>query len=559
MMSMVSRIPQIKSWWFAMLWLITICGIIMGLWLLVPTEYQILKLSAIASLMLLVVLPLQTINMPQLPRWLYILIGIVIAVGALVVFVGRVPAPLNYDEGFVAIWANDFYATGNPILPTHTIQTPYYSLYPLGVLLTTLGTSFVNARLSATLLAILSLVPLYFLVVRHFGKSATLFVLVYGVIIAIQQSYVRMDALAPLSIALGMLCFDRANGRFSWYVLSGLFFTSAIESHPLAVVYGLALGIICTLQYIQHIWQRKGFKFSPFWGVLFGAILCLGIYFGIRTLGAGISVETYLQRMDVAFQAEEAIGENMPFPQRVPDIMRLSFEVFINTYPLNFFIITLAMLLVRQIPKIQLWLGVLILGNLVSAFINPKHSFAGYYIVHSLPIVLFLLAGMTHYLQQRLRLFASIALMIVALSFTLAVFIKQMNGFIGEFDFLAQRQLEFGQEIGELLPPEVETVIGWETFYWELHDRQFILSYLFFPSRVGDASVEDVLAQYNLPTPQAIILNRWQDTHLQNLVDYINQHDFELVKCFNTDAIPYLVRLYVLPDILPFTRNIDCP
>jgi hypothetical protein len=544
------KTKQITSPLLAVLWILLLGIIISVVWLF-GYNNEIISLSIITSVLFLGLIPLKNLKTPTIPTWFYGFMALIVVGASIVLFLGRVPVPPNYDEALLAIWANDFYKTGNPILSTHTIQTPYYSLYPLGVLLTTLGTSFVNARLSATLLTILSLVPLYFLLVRHFGKSATLFVLVYGVIIAIQQSYFRMDVLVPLSVAIGMLCYNRANGRLGMYILSGFAFASALEAHPIAVGYGVALGLVCSVQYIQQILQGKGWKFNPFWGVLIGGILFMLVYFAIRTLGAGISLNEYILRLNSAFQAEETIGQNLPFTERFPMILFGSFYVFMTTFPLNFLIVSAGMVLSRRIPKLQLWLVVLVVGNIVGALINPKHSIASYayYTLHSLPIVLFILAGITQYVMKSLKSFAYLTLMFWVILFSWVVMYRQ------QFDYNGTEQIQLGYEINNLLPPEVNTVMGWETYYWGLEKRQFYMSSSFVSQNY---TVQERLNLLNLESPQAIILTYDLDNRFGAFANYLAQNNFERVQCYEIRTMDLTAELYVLPTILPDIRDEGC-
>jgi hypothetical protein len=545
------KTKQITSPLLAILWVILILGSISVIWLF-GYDNQLLTLIPIGLLLVVLILPLQTIKFPKLPSWVYIIVAVSIVGLTLFMFVGLVPAPLNYDEALLAIWSNYFFKTGDPLLPGYFVQTPYYALYPMGALLTTLGITFTNARIVVIFLALLSLPFVYSLVNRHFGKAAGLFTIIYGVIVIVNQSYYRVDSLAPLGIAIGMYCYDRANGRLGWYILSGFAFAITIEAHPLAVVYGVALGIILTFQYLKQIQTEKKWAFNPFWGLLVGGVFFILIYFLSRTIGADISLSEYLARSNSAFQKELATGQDIPFPDRVPIIFISAIFVFIVTSPLNALIISVGLVTSKRNPKLRLWIAVLVIGNILSALINPKHSVASYtyYMLHSLPIVLFILAGVTEYMLNRFKLFASVSLMLVIILFTWVVMYRQQFGYNGT------EQIELGYEINTFLPPEVDVILGWETYYWGLSSRQFYMNDDF---RRTIYTVQERLNILNLETFEAVIVTYGLDDNFKIIQDYLIEKRFERVQCYEIPTMNLTAELYVLPTILPDIRNEGCP
>jgi hypothetical protein len=96
-----------------------------------------------------------------------------------------------------------------------------------------------------------------------------------------------------------------------------------------------------------------------------------------------------------------------------------------------------------------------------------------------------------------------------------------------QFVYNGTEQIELGHEINDLLPPEVNTVMGWETYYWGLAQRQFHMSSTFVNQNY---TVQERLNLLNLESPQAIILTYDLDNRFGAFATYIVQNNFERVQ-----------------------------
>jgi hypothetical protein len=547
---------QIKSYVKATVWVSVLAIITFTAWLSISDESGLFRLFLIFSIVYWGIYPLQTTSTPRISSWVYVLVGVSVCIAIVVIYIGRVPAPPIFDEPLLGRWAVYFFRTGNSVFPTHLVQTSSLLLYPMGAILNTLGITYLNARLTALILILMSLPFIYLVIQRYFGRTIALFAMLYGILLALQQSFFRVDALIPLYIAIGIACYEHAKGRFIWYALSGFAFASTLEAHLLGVVYGVGLGLICTYDYARQIIQKRQFMHAPFWGLLSGGIVFVVFYFLARWVLFDISLQDNLERIQYAYQYEQNFIKDFSFPDRVPIIFVAGFLLFVAYYPLNFLVISTSLALYGQLKKIQLWLGVLVLGIIIQSFINPKDAYS-YYYVHMFPLLLITFAGLFDFIRQQFSTFASVSLMAGCIIFSIFLIQEQTT-------YNSHRELiDIGSEINTLLPPEAKTVLGWEIYYWGLHERDFYFSYAFMRSHtitVDDPPpVKVILEQYNIPPADAIILTSGKDDTLGNFLTYIQENQFERAQCFDAPTPNREVILYVRPDLITDVRNVDCP
>jgi hypothetical protein len=547
---------QIRSSWGGILW-VGLFGIaILWSWFNISDDSRLFRLFVMISLIYFMVLPLQQTPMFQLPIWVYGIGAFAICIMVIVLYLGKVPPAPIFDEALVARWAVQFFRTGDATLYTHFINMPYISLYPMGALLNTFGITFINARLIALFIILLCLPFMYVIIQRLFGQKIAFFTMTYGVLLSFQLSYFRPDLLIPLSIAIGIVYYDHARGRFWWYVISGFAFASTLEAHVLGLVYGVALGIILTYQYARTLINTcKFFWYKPFWGLLIGGILFVGVFFAIRIFVLGISIPEYFENSSIVYAFEQNLFKEFTFAERVPIIFGQNIMLLAIHHPLNFIIILLGLFLSTRLPKIRLWLGVVVIGWILFAFLNPKFSYL-YYYVHTLPLVLLIFAGLLDYLEHRISKFASIAVMFISLAFTIA-WIDYQTLYQNSQDLIVA-----GLDMNEILPEKTQTIIGWEIYYWGFHERDFIFTYAFqgqeFLTPGDEPPVDDVLQRFNLPPTDAIILTQGRDDTLINLLNYIQENNFERAKCYDAPQMNTSAELYVRPNLIPNIRDVDC-
>jgi hypothetical protein len=555
--------PQILSSQIQRLSIALLWGSLFGLGIVIaqttiPSESGLFRLFILFSFAYFCIYPFQLIRSLNIPFAFYVALTLLICGIAIFVYVGKSPVPIMYDEPTLARWAVHFARTNDPVLLTHYIETPYIVLYPMGVVLDTLGVTYTNSRITALLFVLLSLPFVYVLISRYFGRNYALFAVIYGVFLALQQSYFRMDVIIPLCIVIGMACYEHAQGRFWWYVLSGFAFAATLEAHLLGLVYGLALGLILTIQYIHTLIKtRKFFWYTPFWGLLIGGILLIVFYLGVRIVVLGISLPDFIQRLQFAYVIEESFA-NSPFPARIFVVLAQSFIGFVNAFPFNFFVVFGGLVFYKHLPKLQLWLQVLVIGVILYSLINPKTNYT-YYYIHALPIILFIMAGFLSYITEKFSAIASAILISFSLLFMLVILQDQamQSG--------SREIIEISYEINDILPSNTGTIMGWEIYYWGLQDRNFIFTFSYLLQDGAytiagiEPTIEDTIARFNLPPMEAIILTRGLDDLLDNPRLYMQENNFVRARCFVASKVNIVVELYVAPHLLPNMKDENCP
>jgi hypothetical protein len=549
---------QIQSHSIALLW-----GGLFGVGVVItqttiPNASGLFRLFMLFSLAYFCIYPLQLIHSLKIPFVFYVALSLLICGVAIFVYVGKSPVPIMYDEPTLARWAVHFARTNDPVLPTHPVSTPYIALYPLGVVLNTLGVTYTNSRITVLLFVLLSLPFVYVLINRYFGRNYALFAVVYGVFLALQQSYFRVDVVIPLCIVIGMACYEHAQGRFWWYVLSGFAFAATLEAHLLGLVYGLALGLLLTFQYARTLIKtRKFFWYTPFWGLLIGGILLVVFYFGVRVIVLGISLPDFIQRLEFAYVVEQSFS-NSPFPARIFIVFAQSFIGFVNAFPFNFFVVFGSILFYKHLPKLQIWLQLLVISVILYAFINPKTNYT-YYYIHALPIILFIMAGFLSYITEKFSAIACAILISFSLVFMVGILQDQAT------QSGSREIIEISYEINDVLPTNTGTIMGWETYYWGLQDRNFIFtfSYLLQDGAYTIAGIEpiieDTIARFNLPPMEAIIITKGLDDLLVNPRLFMQENNFVRARCFTASKVNIVVELYVAPHLLPNMKDENCP
>jgi hypothetical protein len=498
----------------------------------------------------------------------WVLAGLVSGVGIFMtlMYVGRIPPTLYYDEPYLTNLASAWAETGLPVIPMIP-QRPSEVLalqfgggyYALGVWLQAVGLSLHSTRFFWILIAWLA-APFVFLAVRRmFGQVSALFATSVLFLLPLAHNYVRADILASTLIAAGILALLVGHRRQSglWYAVSGLLFGLTIESHQLALRFGMVVLAILGVVYINRMWKRGHLFFDkPFWSFL-GGLLIAGAVYGLLHIfvwGNG-DFTGILNTFISSYTLEEGRAGNLEFPHRFVASVRDWFDWLARAFPLDFVAIlfgTVTVTFFRGKPT-QLVLMLFWASAIFLFIVNPKPATP--YLSHHISLTAMMAAIPIAWLAQyrvpepdpaRVNLPVVAAFLMAGTLF--AAFAVDQGAHTQSADDL----IAIGYDIDSVLPLEVETVIGYEPYYYGLHERDFRHVNTFVHESVPDAA-----QRWDFALPQAVILTAGLGEH-DFVLTYIDNQRMVPVRCYETGFFGGQTTLYVLPEFADAIPDHDC-
>jgi multisubunit Na+/H+ antiporter MnhC subunit len=529
---------------------------IVGIWLLPLTRFQ--NAIAVFSLYLAILVFMGIFVLLRYSatpaRWLtFAMMGsaLVVVVIAVLYFVDKVPPLVYFDEDYIALWASSWAKTNTPhTILYHPLRTDLAIvtnsfLYPLGVWLNTVGISDFTARLGSALIALLSIPFLWDVLRRTYGYTVAFWASIIGILL-MSQVFVRSDSGVALCVAVAIWLMSFTDKRPYVWILVGFALAFAIEGHQLGVRFGLAYGLWLVGFTLYQGWKHQQWQFLPVIYLGMGAVLCAGFYLALRLLWIQSDLSEFIRLTQQAFELENQIAGSADFFTRFTSGLLGWLNGLLVSYPLAVLVIGTGTLLAFRYNPIRREVIVFWLSVLLYLLLNPKTS-AQYYYIHHAPFIILIGAGILGYLVSATgkswlsSAWAGLALALVLINFTV---IARDTG--------AREVVDIGHAIDDLLPAEVEPVVGWGVYYWALNARIYYYSSSFYENPVALLN-----NQYNQPLPQAIIITTIDDVR-PYLREFIADNNFRRVQCYFSPKFGWTVEVFVRPDILPDMQDNAC-
>jgi hypothetical protein len=534
----INRLSIDSSQWL-LAWLVMIAMLITLFWAFAPITTiahatNLFRIFIVATLIFVGSIPL--LNTHSAPPRSLLILWITLAGLCAVLsisWLGQVPPPLHYDEPDLAnmavTWAQTGVSNRMTLIGEQSFPDTYWGLYPLGIGLQLLGITQVNARILVALIALCCLPFVYATLQRLYGKGIARAGVLLGIVMVVQQSYVRMDVFAPLCLAVGLWGHVYGEKRFVWHFFAGFFLAMSIEGHQLALVYPIALGIYTTLEY-GLVWHKtRTWRYVPFWGLLLGAIVYGLVYILTRATLNGQDIVGFVRTIATSYDEQALTGNTLsqPFFVRVNLVFGELIGTFLNEYPLTLCLGVVALLLSRRDLLVRKWTFVFWVGLGISVCINPKASYQ-YYIIHTLPLVLLMGGGILNTLVAHRYYWLSMALVGWCVVWIWAGFARLLPS-----DAI-EEVIDIGYQIETVLPRDTAPIVGRSVYYWGLHDFRYYVAPRFIP---GEQS------------PQVVIFTQGLDDDNPYYLDAIQTANLQLAGCYPAPTSGWRVLLYTTPDI----------
>jgi hypothetical protein len=565
----LARVPQSPF----IMWGLIIGGVLltMGIWGFLPGARHKLPIGFFSAYLtlwvmgfVLILLQSQSITQRPLKRAGILLLGLFISVTIFLLaarLVGRVPGSLFADEQWLTNWGWSMFTTGKPVVTMNPARDPAYVallsvFYPvMGGWLTVTGVTFEAARLFWLLLAWLGVPFVAATGRRLYGNTAGFIAGVVALYLPLAHNYVRADMVVSTALAVALYCLVRAvqDGVFRFYVVAGFMLALSVEGHTLGLRFALAIGIFATVAYLYQVWrERRWVWYRPFWGILLGGLAYLPLYLFLHTVLWGVSLEQTLAAGQEGLRLERILGQGAGEGiTRTFNLTRLWFEDYLARHPLEFvlFVLALAMAVWRWQKPDKALVGLFVVAQLILFAALPKHNI--YYWSHHLPILALLVGAGMAQLVRADRKQITLARMTAALMLTGVLSVDLIRSATQSQS--ADRLMAVGYEADAVLPPDVQHVWGWQSYYLGLQHRQFINSEEFInPIR------PDWMTVYHVPPPQAVLITRGLDDMHADFNAYIAERGMVVGWCFPLDIFQQMTVLYVLPEFAPPDAPVGC-
>ncbi len=390
---------------------------------------------------------------------------------------------------------------------------------------------FVAGGISVALLAVAAY--------RLYDALTAWLVILIGTAVVLRLDYIRPDMLAALYLSLAILFFSLGQqaGRWWAHLLAGVMAGLSVDAAPLAYSCGVGFALFYLGEYIGYWRQHRKLWWLPFWALIAGGAIGLGIYLFTRQgttfpWEGGESTGSMLGGYLTAIQARLGDGT---LASVISD-----FAVNItSTVPVLFPGLMLgigAAVRVRNrvdrllLTMLTVWLTIIVL---------TYHYFPPFYLLHGLPVLVLLAArgfarGLPMLLGIRLPVYPSSAFVLWLSMLLVTWFVADV--FVIGRQTAKQDIVAIAQEIGDILPEET-VIVAAESYYFGLLDH---------PEFVGGA-IEGQLTTYQglspreaweTISPDAIVLSEtWPEPpRTEGLLAYLTDQGFTLLRDFQTSS-----------------------
>jgi hypothetical protein len=196
----------------------------------------------------------------------------------------------------------------------------------------------------------------------------------------------------------------------------------------------------------------------------------------------------------------------------------------------------------RRTRDSQWLLAVLMLSSLLLVIGLPKFNVA--YWIHHMPLLAIggggLPAALTRARETITRWHALAIVMLIALLTARLIFMERDN--TQNLDVM----LAAGYQVEEVLPPEIQRIVGWGGYYYGLHQRQF-----YSMMAIDDVPGSEWRERLGIEPPQAVVLTRGWDSDGLAVRKYIEQAGLVQTHCFPIDIYGREVMLFLPPEYAP--------
>jgi hypothetical protein len=532
----------------------------------------VFRLYIVALMVAVVLLLLRVSRLFDLPvpdRWIPripILLA-AITVGLTLLYLGRAPRSLPYDEAYITYRAVSWFAAGEPRAPmVPYLERPFLAMTPasflgLGVWLDAVGVSLEMGRLFFLIVGWLGVPFIYVTARRLYGRTAGLFAVAFASIVMLEHNYIRPDFLIPTAVSIALCCFMRARDtNKQWlHFIAGFVLALSVEGHPYGVRFAISFGLIYAIDHARAVWKARRWQWNaPLLLFAAGGLAYLIIYLVVHVVIWGqIDLGAAFSTLETWYRMEANLGGAVGRRPLLEKAITLGGE-WLTRYP-GAHPVEAALALFGIVAAARRWLSpdtlllTTFLPSLAIFFLMMAHD-NPYYWIHNLPFIAILggafLAEICGTLAQNAKLNIASAAGLGALVVLLVsnLFVVSRYG-----QTSADRLIEIGKEINQVLPSEVRRVSGWQIYYFGLFEREFydILS-------LGRKPASDWMPDWGIEPPQALIITQGLDDTMSNAQQYIESGSVVAVRCFESDLYGGLTILYVERGFASDSAPVNC-
>lgn len=536
-------------WWFLpgarqqpaiALFTVYITGSLMGVWLLALRRVKAHQLM-----------------LPPRWDWLPLIIALLLTALLTALYLGKIP-PTNmfytFDEAWLVDWGRSMYLTGQPVVSSMPHQPPGFVaiwsiLMPLeGAWVNTVGVSLASGRLFWLIIAWLSAVPIYLTAKILYGRGAAITAVCGALLLPLAHSYIRADLFVPLALSAGLylLISGQHNGGRWRYFAAGALLALAVEGHVLAARFALLIGLFYTLNYLRRMLLARRLLWDGAFGLFAaGGLTYAVLYLFLHTVLWGLPLTSLLDTGSQYYQVDASIGEAAGTGSgslRLFNLAQAWVVDYLLLHPVEWglALIGLCAGLGQRHTPTRLLAALLLLSMILLVVALPKLNVV--YWIHHLPLIVLLMGGAVAAVtrtQQPTAAWLSVTLALVALTGTQIAFSARNTQNVDDL-------LHVAYEIDAALPDTIDSIAGWEGYYFGLHERHFynMEALLRVPADAWQS-------RFGVQPPEALILTSGWDDTFPALIAYKQAAGLVEAWCFRVGSFNGEVRVYVLPEYAP--------
>ncbi len=530
----------LKTWQYAAVSL-TASGLLFGLWAAPigqTSSYLIVRLYLTFILFTALIWALQHLVFPAWTANLPWLLGVG-ACALLLILSTRFPGLLWTDEGFMLSGALGFVHKGYPQVSLfEPARLEGYSLAYMGLggWLSVFGVSVGSGRTFIFVLGLVSLAFSYAAVRNAYSSFTAWLAVILGAFALLINNYLRADIGVAVALAIAFCCFALAQKKgWDWpHLLVGFAVGFGLDGHPNAYRFGLAFGIAYLLDYGLLVRERRRFfVYRPFFYLVAGGLMGFGAYFALYAT----ITERFLIYARAPFWSFDLLA--------APAVLLEQFNSALRLAPALFGAAALGVVVAlrRRNALDRLLLVVVVVSPLTLAVLYSYYR--DYYLVHLLPTLVLLAAGLFWELEKAIPRHAQGAFVLAATLLCLGL-LTQALGAAGSQSYA--QALAVADRLREIVPRE-SVLVGIDPFYSRLYDYPTFIDVntgVVFGQQVG---IDERAAWEQIAPTAVAVVHGYPIPPPPALLDYIDARALTLVRCWSTDRLGR-VELYMeeIPD-----------
>ncbi|HLV33836.1 MAG TPA: hypothetical protein VKY59_01930, partial [Spirillospora sp.] len=497
--------------------------------------FRVYVVGLIIALMILLLYQTRTALQPAASFWLWLIPLAAVALGLLLnyAYIGTLPGSRFYEEPILADWSISIAEPNIPASRMFPARDPvsgnvYHtsaSLYGLGLWSRAFGVDLIKGRILFRLLVYLALPFIYLAAERVYGRFAGISAVAIAVFIPVHHGYLYPTALVALTNAIGLYCFFSARdaqtsaGQRVRHLLAGFVTGLGMEGHPYAFAFVAGMGAVYGIEYLRQIRQTGRWLWQPFWLFVLGAAGAglFFIAFRIAFSKGALTPANFVDALLRAYTHETNIGNTSDPTRRISKFISYFLGSYSAWFPLEFTLLVGGLAAAawrgfrQQIIHDRRLLALALLSVGVLAALMTHNN--PYYWIFFMPFVALLTGGLVVSVGGRaagpnlVQVALIMTLISLLVSFTITA-VPEQN---------ADELIEMGYIIDELLPAEIQTVAGWQTYFYGLYPRVIPSTENFYMAPVSEWR--------GVEPPQAIIVTTGLDDSHPQLWDYIRDKE----------------------------------